>query len=60
MLKSLGAFLLLFWFLSVVVHAGGIEYFFGCGGLAVFVADLAISYLRSNARPASLRREIVP
>ncbi len=59
MLKSLGAFLLLFWFLSLLVHAGNIQYFFGCGGMVVFLGDMAISYWKGNARPASTRREIV-
>ncbi len=59
MLKSLGAFLLLFWFLSLLVHAGNIQYFFGCGGILVFMADLAIWYLKGRPRPTSARREIV-
>jgi len=59
MLKSFGAFLLLFWFLSLLVHAESIQYFFGCGGVAVFVADLAITYLRPNHRHVRARGEIV-
>lgn len=59
MLKSLGAFLLLFWFLSLVVHAGGLAQFFGWSAVAIFVTDLLISPLKLTLKSSRVRRQTI-
>ncbi len=57
MLKSLSAFLLVFWLLSVTVHAHVLAPVFGMGAVALFATDLVLSLLRQNRRTARIRRE---
>jgi len=58
MLKALGAFLLLFWMLSLLVHANGLASSFGIGALAVFLADL-IGALRTRRISRRPRRVVI-
>jgi len=57
MLRQIGAFLLVFAFLSLVVHLDGMVYLFGLGALIVFAADLLKSNADKTSRPSRVRRE---
>ena len=52
MLKAIGAFLLLFWILSLLVHANGLAPCFGGSALVLLAADFVMS---SKAREVSKR-----
>ena len=43
MLRAMATFLLLFFFLSLVVHLNGMSELFGVAALSVFVIDLAFA-----------------
>jgi hypothetical protein len=51
MLRAFGAFLLLFWLLSLVVHLHGtVVYLFGISALVLFAIDLLAPFLTTSAR----------
>jgi hypothetical protein len=57
MLKCLGAFLLLFWLLSLVVHASGLGYLFlGIGSILIATDFL---FAGRGASSSSVRRELI-
>lgn len=52
MLRTFGSFLLVFWMLSLVVHASAIGHFFGWSAFALFAVDGVLSQLSRNTRPS--------
>jgi len=56
MLKAIGAFLLVFWLLSMVVQASGLEVLFAVAAAVLFGLDLLISYFRKLPRTTRVRR----
>lgn len=57
MLKAFGAFLLLFWLLSLLVHANGLGHVFGWSALALFAMDILLSYFGGNPRSSKVPGE---
>lgn len=57
MVRALGAFLLLFSILSLVVHLIGMFAILAAAAVAVFVADGALAYFNRASRPIAMRRE---
>lgn len=53
MLRTFSAFLLVFWFLGLVVHLGGLIHLFGMASVALFVMDLVLT--SSEARDSVSR-----
>ncbi len=58
MLRVLGAFLCVFWLLSLVVHLGTLAYLFGVAALTLFGIDLLCQILQ--AAHATAGREEAP
>ena len=52
MLRTFGSFLLVFWMLSLVVHASAIGHLFGWGAFALLAIDGLLSQLSRNSRPS--------
>lgn len=59
MLRQIGAFLLLFAVLSLVVHLNEMVYVFGLGGLIAFAVDLLSSNADKTSRSSGVRREFL-
>lgn len=57
MLRAMATFLLLFFFLSLVVHLNGMSELFGVAALSVFVIDLAFARQAKSPRPTRMGRE---
>jgi hypothetical protein len=57
MLRAMATFLLLFFFLSLVVHLSGMSELFGVAALTVFAIDLAFAHLAKSPRPVKMGRE---
>lgn len=57
MLRAFGAFLSVFWLLSLVVHLNGMIYLFGASALTLFAIDLLVHLLKS---PRSLGKRGEP
>lgn len=60
MLRTLGAFLLVFALLSLIVHLRGLFMVFGALGFALCAVDLALGRLNRDVRMGKMRRELVP
>lgn len=59
MLKEISAFLLLFWILCLIVHAGKLGDLFALSALALFAIDFALSHSGRNSRTPARMREPV-
>jgi hypothetical protein len=55
MLRALGAFLVMFWLLSMTVHLDELAYLFGGAALVLFAIDLLLTN-HANAQPVSKTR----
>ena len=51
MLKVFGSFFLVFWMLSLVVHASAIGQLFGWSAFALFAVDELLLQLSRDSRP---------
>ena len=66
MLREFSAFLLLFSFLSLVVHLNKMGWLLGVGAIAVLIVDRLIAHLakaeapRENVGSSSIRRRLHP
>jgi hypothetical protein len=57
MFRVIGAFLLVFWLLSMIVHMDAMAEVFGIVALVCITADLAVGSLRQH-RQARMRAEL--
>ena len=57
MLRALGAFLVVFSVLSLVVHLNGLSGVFGAGALSVFGIDLMLAQFATTPRSSKMRGE---
>jgi hypothetical protein len=60
MLRTFGAFLLVFALLSLVVHLRGTCMVFGTMGMALCGVDYALARLSRDSRVNKMRRQLVP
>ncbi len=56
MVRAMAAFLLLFFFLSLVLHLNGMSELFGVAALTVSAIDLATAVLAKSPRSAKIGR----
>jgi len=60
MLRTFGAFLLVFALLSLIVHLRGMFMVFGTTGVALCGLDYALARLSREPRVSKMRRQLVP
>jgi hypothetical protein len=61
MLRAFGAFLMIFWLLSLVVHLDVMARLFGVGALATFAVDLLLAArLAKSERTSKMRGQPLP
>lgn len=60
MLRTFGAFLLVFALLSLIVHLRGSFLVFGTMGLSLCILDFTFGRLSKNARVGKIPRQLVP
>jgi len=60
MLRTFGAFLLVFALLSLIVHLRGTFMVFGTMGIAFYGVDYVLVRLSKESRVNKMRRELVP
>jgi hypothetical protein len=58
MLRALSVFLVVFLFLSIIVHLAQLAMIFGAVAFGLTAVDLAMTRFQKNGRPARVRREL--
>ncbi len=58
MLKAISAFLLLFWVLSLIVHASTLAALFAVSALALYATDYALSHSSRTSRSSQRYRAL--